>query len=918
MIGWALKGSAVVLLALSSCKGPESESTSSAARNGRIRAITTVHDSGARPRFSPDGSRIVFDRQSANGFYNLYTSDIRGGSIVSLTEGRAGLPQRHNGNGIFDASGQFILFISEENEHFATEARGLGDPGIGLYSNLWATTPDGRELWRLTNIPIKRTLLDGIPSMATVNPVLSRDGGTLVWTERFAEGGGSWGRWRLKAAAFVVAGGVPSLTNERVVYTPVQGNYVTAMAFLDPGRLAIAGNLEGQQEYGMDQYVLELATSRVTNLTSTPLVWEEDSCVAPSGQIAYMSNIDSQFPLDFSNPNWPAQPRTREYYLMNADGGAKERLTYFNDPDAPERSPRRAITAACDFSPDGRYLAGTQGIDTRTDGLAAFAVRVILIEFATPFRNLALTARASPVNAEIRQSARSGRSSPRPIDVAPSGNATPRRGAASRDLGAPRSPEIPSAGSGRGAPRAIEIAAAGTAVLPWLDRIEQARIDGELRPVRVQRDTMFADRVHERFAQFHEGVPVFGGYVVRQRAGRSVLTVFGRLFEGIDLSVVPVLTSNDAIATGAAAAGGRAVSSQLGVLPRDGGGYTLAYRVVVRRADDVILADVNANTGAIEWQGSTLRGWALALTSAPALFGRRIDSSLDPGSGVARPVGLAQSRVFDFGGRVSRLMQFLETGRLLPSDEVTGSTTRDTVIADVTRVQVHVDEYLRRRFGRAGVDDVGSPPVAIVHPAALDQTDSRTKQFALGTWYAGNGVVLYGDGDVVRAKPLGGALDVVARQAAYGVLEFSSGLSERGESAELADGFADVLAAGIDHFVSDGRVRPWVLGEQVAPIARAYLRSLITNAGASPVAPPTSRVADAFFHAATGAPAAAEAERVARMERVFYRAFVYYLGPSATIHSARAATLQAAVDLSTADSADWDRVRWAWQLAGVE
>jgi Tol biopolymer transport system component len=350
-------------------------------------AIRILHQSGARPRFSPDGTRFVFDRRNSDGLYDVYVSDLNGQILRAVTEGQSGVPQRNNGNARYDPSGRFIVFVSEEEEHFGKNIPGIGDPGIGLMSNFRATPAEGGAFWTLTDTPIKKNIFHGMKVMAVVNPVFSSDGRMFVWTERYDNGGNNdWGRWRIRAADFVVTDGRPSLRNDHVLYTPSQGDYATAMGFLDSGRLLFAGNPDGQHEYGMDQYVLEIGSKRLRRLTSTPEVWEEGSCIAPNGRIVYMTNIASRHKIDFDEADWFRQPTERDYYIMDADGGNQERITFFNDPDASEYLGGRAIVAACDVSPDGRYLAGTLGVDTSKGARAALVLKIILAEFRTPQR----------------------------------------------------------------------------------------------------------------------------------------------------------------------------------------------------------------------------------------------------------------------------------------------------------------------------------------------------------------------------------------------------------------------------------------------------------------------------------------------------------------------------------------------------
>jgi Tol biopolymer transport system component len=359
------------------------------ARSSKIRSIRIVHEVGARPRFSPDGTRIVFDRLNTDRYYDVYTSRADGSDVRPITDGKSGIGQRNNGNAMYHPDGKFIVFVSEEMDHIGNTMRRLGDPGIGLFSNFYATTPDGTQFWQLTDIPIKRNLRDrNTPSVGSVNPVFSHDGSRFVWTERYAEGGNNnWGRWRIKIADFRVVDGRPELRNERVLFTPERGNYATAMEFLDERRLVMAGNLEGQHEYGMDQYVLDIESGRTTNLTNTPEVWEEDSTVSPNGRIVYMTNTNSRYKFDKGRADWFTQPVEREYYIMNADGSGKERLTYFNDPQAPEHLDNRVLVAAVDISPDGRYMTGIVGVDHgKGNRRENVVLKVGMFEFATPLR----------------------------------------------------------------------------------------------------------------------------------------------------------------------------------------------------------------------------------------------------------------------------------------------------------------------------------------------------------------------------------------------------------------------------------------------------------------------------------------------------------------------------------------------------
>jgi Zn-dependent metalloprotease len=60
------------------------------------------------------------------------------------------------------------------------------------------------------------------------------------------------------------------------------------------------------------------------------------------------------------------------------------------------------------------------------------------------------------------------------------------------------------------------------------------------------------------------------------------------------------------------------------------------------------------------------------------------------------------------------------------------------------------------------------------------------------------------------------------------------------------------------------------------------------------------------------------AERMERIESIFYRAFVFFLVPSSDFHDAREATLRAAQELFGPGSLEETTVRQGWDAVGVQ
>jgi len=351
-----------------------------------VQSVRIIADQGGRVDWDPSGSdRIAFDRQDADGFYDVYTISADGTGLVSITDGRSAIGQRNNGNPCWHPSGRWIVFQSEHPQHFGLRNRWASDPGVGCYCDLWVTDPDGQHFSQLTHHRVKQRLFDGLPVMGVLNPHFSPDGKWLVWTERYGDGG-RWGRWRVWRARWSVSSeGVPALQQPEVVFTPGEdtGCYVTCLGVTpDNRRLLLAGNLSGpdHDEFGMDLYLYDLEKRRLVDLTRDPKEWTEGAALTPAGtKIIYMSN--KGWPMDFSDQHWYWQKRRREYWMMNLDGSGKQRVTYFNTPGHREYRGRRVIVADCSWSPDGRRLAATLGEDMSEGEKADFHLRVAVITF---------------------------------------------------------------------------------------------------------------------------------------------------------------------------------------------------------------------------------------------------------------------------------------------------------------------------------------------------------------------------------------------------------------------------------------------------------------------------------------------------------------------------------------------------------
>jgi Tol biopolymer transport system component len=263
---------------------------------------------------------------------------------------------RHKVNPTWHASGRFLVIQSEMENHPLSWLREDWFSELvvnGLWSDLYAVSPDGQRWYRLTNY--SNTQTDG--AMA---PHFSADGTKLFWSRMIgnASDAAPFGVYRLQLADFVIdSTGVPSLRNVRDI-TPAGANFVEAHGFSPDGRKVIfTGDMQNTHTWGMDIYTMDLSGGSPSNLTKSPH-WEEHARYSPSGrQIAYMS----------SEPYLWLMFHT-ELMLVDVDTGQRRQATHFNVSDYPEFTEGGSMATRSSWNADGTRLALTQQLSSRYPG----------------------------------------------------------------------------------------------------------------------------------------------------------------------------------------------------------------------------------------------------------------------------------------------------------------------------------------------------------------------------------------------------------------------------------------------------------------------------------------------------------------------------------------------------------------------
>ena len=360
--------------------------------------IETIRIPGGRVDWCGANGLIAFDLCGTDTMYDLWIRNIDGSEEFCLTCGRSDIPQRNIGQPTWHPSGRWIVFQMEKDpdydpadSHVVTyvdSTISTSTPGMGWSNDLWCVDLEDTSFYRLTNLRTKRSWSDPHPITGVLHPHFSHDGRYVLYSEcvdGLADLGdrGHFGLWRMIIAEFDTSGGVPTLipvdSFEADEY-PYVTWFETHGFSPDDSKIIFTANPGPQQRdtYG-DICVIDLATRELTNLTPEPdSVWDEHAHFSPDGsKIIWIRSFGYTFDPD----NWRRTLRT-DWYMMDADGSNKVRLTYFNMPGHPEYTGLRTICSDACWNTTGDSLLGV--IKRTNDSTGVRHTAMIMITFHCP------------------------------------------------------------------------------------------------------------------------------------------------------------------------------------------------------------------------------------------------------------------------------------------------------------------------------------------------------------------------------------------------------------------------------------------------------------------------------------------------------------------------------------------------------
>jgi Zn-dependent metalloprotease len=450
---------------------------------------------------------------------------------------------------------------------------------------------------------------------------------------------------------------------------------------------------------------------------------------------------------------------------------------------------------------------------------------------------------------------------------------------------------------------------------------------------------------HVRFGRTYRGLRVIGGDLVVHGDANGAFLGLSQSLEGrLTLGTRPALASPGAVRRAIAEFAGRPSASRAELVVYAREAATLAYEVIVDgELDDQTPSElhviVDATTAAIldSWDGvETASGTGsgffngqVTLETTPIAGGFSLK---DPTRGNQYTVDMKNKQ----GGNGTLFTD---------ANNVWGDFTlsnRQTVGVDAQYGTAMTWDYYKNIHGRLGIANDGKGAYNRVHFG---------RNYNNAFWQDSCFCMTYGDGDGRTFNPFD-SLDVAGHEMSHGVTSRTSNLIYSGESGGLNEGNSDIFGTMVEYFANNANDAPdYLIGERLYKSGNNALRVMYRPSldGASADCwyggvgsinvHYSSGVANHFFYllaegtAPAGGPAsptcAAGDGRVATgngaltgigrtdAQKIWYRALTVYFTSSTNYAGARTATMNAAVDLFGAGSAQQNAVAAAWSAVKV-
>ena len=341
-----------------------------------VTSITVLAEKGGRLTLSPDNTTIAYDKRGDDKFSDVWTMSIDGENKQCLTCDHPLLPTRNVGQPDWHPSGDYLVVQVEKQTHHEGIASGLAaNPGAGFYNDLWIIEYGTDRAWLVNELPEGK-------DHAILHPHFSKDGAMLSWAQAYraadlADPARIGGVWDLRIADVEIdPDGVMSLNNIRIIQ-PGENVWYENHGFSPDGqKLIFTSNLTADQSFGSaDIYTYDIDTHELSRLTDVG--YNEHGQFSPDGsKIIWMSTNENIAPEEITEVTYT------DWWIMNADGSEKQRLTYFNQEGHPHFVVWGTVAADFAWLPVGNGFIGyyhTFGLENTLRG--EFREVIVRVDF---------------------------------------------------------------------------------------------------------------------------------------------------------------------------------------------------------------------------------------------------------------------------------------------------------------------------------------------------------------------------------------------------------------------------------------------------------------------------------------------------------------------------------------------------------
>ena len=314
--------------------------------------IQVQHNPNFTVLYSPDKTKYIVNKQDANGVYQIYVGKTGDTVLTCISLNYSfGLfrqwKDRNKMQVVWHPSGKYIICAVEKEFYpellYTPYFLRLGLLETGVWMDVWATTPDGANWYNLA-----------ITEHGVTGPSFTPDGSKAAWAEALDNANLAvdvFGKWRLQLSNFAVTNGIPAFNNTTNI-SPAGSRWLEPGNFSPDGHsLLLSSDIGLTNAEGQDQYILDISTGQIINLTNSPKIWDEHGFFSPDGKkILFMSS----YPYRADTSSYHTLSIKTEFMLMNKDGSGLQQLTHFRTPGYPES--HNGIAAIGFWSDDGSTI----------------------------------------------------------------------------------------------------------------------------------------------------------------------------------------------------------------------------------------------------------------------------------------------------------------------------------------------------------------------------------------------------------------------------------------------------------------------------------------------------------------------------------------------------------------------------------